>query len=114
MATKISDEEIYEIAKSAVEVYNMKDPTKYYQYWKDNTSSKKEKEQIDLSFERSKNEKYIDVGCFEYRNTRPIPTKPRIKRKTVTERNKTLDTIKELENNMPTKDTKDKTKTKKS
>lgn len=113
-SSKKKEQKIYEIAKGAVKVYNMKDPTKYYQYWKDNTSSKKEKEQIDLSFERSKNEKYIDVGCFEYSNKRPIPKKPRIKRKKVTEINKALDTIKEIENNIPTKDNKDKTKTKKS
>ena len=99
---KKKDKHIYQIATQAVKVYNMKEPSKYYEVWKDSFESKKKKEQVDMALKRSEKEKYMDVACFEYRNPRPIPKKPKIKRKKLENINKTIDKIKEQEDNTST------------
>ncbi len=94
---KKKDKHIYQTATQAVKFYNMKEPSKYYEVWKDSFESKKKKEQVDMALKRSEKEKYTDVACFEYRNPRPIPKKPKIKRKKLENINKTIDKLKEQE-----------------
>ncbi len=96
---KQSERDQYDLASASLKVYNMKDPSRYYQLWKQSFDSLKEKQQVDIAQSRSKKEKYIDVACFEYRNERPIPKKPRIKRKKITEINNTIENLKQSEEN---------------
>ena len=96
---KQSERDQYDLAWASLKVYNMKDPSRYYQLWKQSFDSLKKKQQVDISQSRSKKEKYIDVACFEYRNERPIPKKPRIKRKKITEINNTIENLKQSEEN---------------
>ncbi len=97
---KQSERDQYDLAAASMKVYNMKDPSKYYQYWQQNFDSAKKKQQISIAESRSKKEKYSDVACFEYRNERPIPKKPRIKRKKITEINNTIENLKQSEKNI--------------
>ncbi len=86
-SNKKKDKQILSTAEEAVKVYDMLDPTEYYQVFKDSFKSERKKQQVELAFERSKREKYIDVTWFEYRNKKSQPKSQKLK----TEQRKTID-----------------------
>ncbi len=88
----------YETAIESVKVYNMEDPSKYYEVWKKSFTSNKKKQQVDIAFQRSLKEKYINVVCTDYKNEKPSMPKSKIgKKKTFSDINKTIEKIKERE-----------------
>ena len=91
----------YETAIESVKVYNMEDPSKYYEVWKKSFTSNKKKQQVDIAFQRSLKEKYINVVCTDYKNEKPSMPKSKIgKKKTFSDINKTIEKIKEREKKM--------------
>lgn len=59
---------IFLASEKAVGVYNMKNPKKYYQFWRDFFKSKRMLNQIDKAEDRSLEEKYAEVLCIDYQN----------------------------------------------